>query len=523
MTTINLGRVVGQNGADGEDGRGIVSIEKTATQGLVDTYTITYTDGTTSTFEVTNGESGGGGTSNYNELTNKPSINGVELSGSKSLSDLDIQEKLVSGTNIKTINGANILGSGNIVIEGGDTPASVSEEVDFSPYLYPEYTQGGLTDTGELDTTKTAYVTNFLPVVPNEKLLINKICTDAICYYDINEVFISKVNTTSGLNEYTVPENAKLARFQNAYSGGQVRPLNLRPKDLTGFYKNFYDVLVSPHFTNPKIQFTGDSNTVGYGLASGDKSWANLFIDELTQLTSKNYSCYDSIYVNSIGATEYGGSYNFRPGSYTEIYTNATEVTFGYANSYSGAWKWYVDGVEQVGSDNQTSLTDLDGNHHTIRVSFTAGQVVGAKFTIPKTVTCVNNAVSGTGYSNVTIADGYDWTFLMIGTNDRNRDYVSKDSKIYKLRGKATYIYPFPNHKQDSSYTCDQWFTYSMIANLFKGYGFDVINCCDVAGGIFVDNTYYQNDKIHYNANGHKVICNIISGKLGLPTYFEIS
>ena len=28
MTTINLGRVVGQDGADGEDGRGIVSIEK---------------------------------------------------------------------------------------------------------------------------------------------------------------------------------------------------------------------------------------------------------------------------------------------------------------------------------------------------------------------------------------------------------------------------------------------------------------------------------------------------------------
>lgn len=63
MTTINLGRVVGQDGADGEDGRGIVSIEKTGTQGLVDTYTITYTDGTTSTFEVTNGQSGGGGSS----------------------------------------------------------------------------------------------------------------------------------------------------------------------------------------------------------------------------------------------------------------------------------------------------------------------------------------------------------------------------------------------------------------------------------------------------------------------------
>jgi lysophospholipase L1-like esterase len=42
----------------GEDGRGIESIVKTSTAGLVDTYTITYTDGTTSTFNVTNGARG---------------------------------------------------------------------------------------------------------------------------------------------------------------------------------------------------------------------------------------------------------------------------------------------------------------------------------------------------------------------------------------------------------------------------------------------------------------------------------
>jgi hypothetical protein len=46
MSTIDLGLV---------KGRGISSIEKTNTQGSVDTYTIYYTDNTTSTFEVTNG------------------------------------------------------------------------------------------------------------------------------------------------------------------------------------------------------------------------------------------------------------------------------------------------------------------------------------------------------------------------------------------------------------------------------------------------------------------------------------
>lgn len=46
----------GKDGANGQDGRGIVSIEKTSTSGLVDTYTITYTDDTTSTYSVTNGK-----------------------------------------------------------------------------------------------------------------------------------------------------------------------------------------------------------------------------------------------------------------------------------------------------------------------------------------------------------------------------------------------------------------------------------------------------------------------------------
>lgn len=46
----------------GENGRGIVSITKTSTVGLVDTYTITYTDGVNpTTFTVTNGQDGAPG------------------------------------------------------------------------------------------------------------------------------------------------------------------------------------------------------------------------------------------------------------------------------------------------------------------------------------------------------------------------------------------------------------------------------------------------------------------------------
>ena len=45
-------------GADGANGNGITSIVKTSTVGLVDTYTITYDDGTTTTYDITNGQNG---------------------------------------------------------------------------------------------------------------------------------------------------------------------------------------------------------------------------------------------------------------------------------------------------------------------------------------------------------------------------------------------------------------------------------------------------------------------------------
>lgn len=48
----------GTNGKDGKDGVGISKIEKTATNGNQDTYTITLTDDTTYDFTVTNGQDG---------------------------------------------------------------------------------------------------------------------------------------------------------------------------------------------------------------------------------------------------------------------------------------------------------------------------------------------------------------------------------------------------------------------------------------------------------------------------------
>ena len=59
-TTYTTPPIRGAQGIQGETGNGIASIRKTGTVGLVDTYTVTYTDGSTFTYNVTNGANGAG-------------------------------------------------------------------------------------------------------------------------------------------------------------------------------------------------------------------------------------------------------------------------------------------------------------------------------------------------------------------------------------------------------------------------------------------------------------------------------
>ena len=63
---LMLSLVACGDGTDGANGNGIESIAKTSTEGVVDTYTITFTDGTTTQFTVINGKDGKNGQSGVN-------------------------------------------------------------------------------------------------------------------------------------------------------------------------------------------------------------------------------------------------------------------------------------------------------------------------------------------------------------------------------------------------------------------------------------------------------------------------
>lgn len=164
--TYNLGHVMGA------DGKGIVSIEKTGTSGLVDTYTITYTDETTSTFEVTNGEGGADIVTAWEQTLSDTKVPSEKLT--KTTLDTK-QATLVSGTNIKTINNNSILGSGNIDIQGGG--GSVDIDTSFPSTLSDTHVPSTKLTKNTLDTKVTGSKVNSWSSttsdsnVPSEKLV----------------------------------------------------------------------------------------------------------------------------------------------------------------------------------------------------------------------------------------------------------------------------------------------------------------------------------------------------------------
>lgn len=106
----------------------------------------------------------------------------------------DKQDKLISGTNIKTINNQSILGSGNITIEGGSSDANV-QAVD----------TGDVLDDVNIEYATTAYVDN---KVAN----INLTDYATITYVnglvgDINSVLESIINGGPSINLISITVN----------------------------------------------------------------------------------------------------------------------------------------------------------------------------------------------------------------------------------------------------------------------------------------------------------------------------
>lgn len=120
----------GQNGQDGTDGIGILKIEKTKTEGLIDTYVITFSDDSTFEYTVTNGKDGKDGTGSSTgeeNIIESIKVNGVAQTVAEDKS-VNITVPSIEGL-AKTENLATVATSGSYN-DLTDTPSIPSEYDD---------------------------------------------------------------------------------------------------------------------------------------------------------------------------------------------------------------------------------------------------------------------------------------------------------------------------------------------------------------------------------------------------------
>ena len=469
--------ITGRPGSDGVGISSVVQTTESTESGGTNVITVTNTDGSTSSFKVRNGDAVGSVVVSQERGT----------STTATMSQDSITKELEAITNYK-------------------------REVE-NAYVYVTWEYGRLDTDGSVISGWGA-VSKMLPVIPNETISLNSIAVVKVAYFDKNKSFLSIVSMSSGMNDYTVPSNAYYARYQLDDDRG---PAYFTVRKRTFENKSFSDLILSPLKTTISIGFTGDSNTTGYGV-TGNKSWANLMSDALTGITSIRFDV-NSSWVDCLGYKNYADGANMQAGSIFGINTDATSITLEYTDNYDSAWNWYVDGA-QTGTASSTTLT-LDGSLHRVEARFTAGQLTVPRFIIPKAITCSNDAAFGASIQNMPLVSGYDWLFIMIGTNHREQ-YYSTPFKFGQYSGKGTYVVPFPNHRSESNYTISQLQAYTYEMDIFRNIGYDVLNLSDFNAAPFYDSTYYQSDGIHFNADGHRVIANMVSGHLGLPLCLQV-
>lgn len=127
-----------QKGDKGDTGNGISKIEKTKTEGLVDTYTITYTDGTKTTFTVTNGKDG---------------IQGVEGQPGKD----GVTPTIEIGQN------------GNWIINGVDTEIQAGVSITNQVFTITYNLEGGVLNENETPVTEAKWGTTISLPTPTKK------------------------------------------------------------------------------------------------------------------------------------------------------------------------------------------------------------------------------------------------------------------------------------------------------------------------------------------------------------------
>lgn len=168
-SVLSLGIPKGDTGAKGDTGNGVASIAKTSTSGLVDTYTITFTNGTTTTFTVTNGAKGDKG--------DPGDVSQAQLDAA--VSDLKSEFNLFEGLSYTVVTGAYAGKNDGVITALGSY--NVTDFIDISNYDVAVRTKVGddISGTCFYDKDKN-YISGYNAYSENEILTSISKPTDAV-------------------------------------------------------------------------------------------------------------------------------------------------------------------------------------------------------------------------------------------------------------------------------------------------------------------------------------------------------
>jgi hypothetical protein len=226
---------VGSVGPVGPQGVGITSITKTATEGLVDTYTITYTNGTTSTFQITNGEDGETPLSDFNALKDRVSdVEDNQLHDDKEGTEIYIDDahdskvdrlELEKESSQETTNGNQLIDFSKMVMMRSDIGSCSFENDTLSVYSSGTRDNGAQMNILDIFQNNLGKTINFS--VENIETIgdNNQAVTITTTYSDGTPTAATYLRNKNGARRtYTIPNNvdnmtaAYFRLYQNAGS-----------------------------------------------------------------------------------------------------------------------------------------------------------------------------------------------------------------------------------------------------------------------------------------------------------------
>ena len=144
----------GPAGDPGPQGISITKIEKIKTEDLIDTYQISFSDNTTFEYTISNGST------DYLNITNKPSIEGVELTGNKTFKDLNIASAdALTATDENLQNLSNLIGDKTSLPAPTDTVVNNIASVDAKVDAIIDDNETGLAKTFSSDKITKTFAT----------------------------------------------------------------------------------------------------------------------------------------------------------------------------------------------------------------------------------------------------------------------------------------------------------------------------------------------------------------------------